>query len=64
VQAADLRDRNDLAQRATLDGPAQRRVLLQAEVRARRVVVLDVLPQESQEVGLVEDDHVVRELAA
>jgi hypothetical protein len=62
VQTADLRSHHDAAGR--LDGASQRSILVEREVRARLLVVRDVVPKDSTKVPFVEDDDVVQTLAA
>jgi hypothetical protein len=64
VQAAYLRERNDLACAGWLDRSRVRRVLAEGEVRARAVVVREVRPEDSAEVGFAKDDDVVEAVAA
>ena len=64
VESADLGQRNDAAVLGQLDGAWLGRILLEREVRPRAVVVAEVAVQTTTEVSLIQDDHVVEELAA
>jgi len=52
------------ALRGWLDGARLGSILLEREMRARAVVVADVAVQTATEVSLIQDDHMVEELAA
>ena len=64
VESADLRQRNDLTMRWRLDSTRFRRVFVESEVRARAVIVADVIAKTTPQVSLVEDDDVVEEFAS
>ena len=64
VESADLGQCNDAPLRGWLDGARLGSILLEREMRARAVVVADVAVQTATEVSLIQDDHVVEELAA
>ena len=64
VESADLGQRNDAAVLGQLDGAWLGRILLEREVRPRAVVVAEVAVKTTTEVSLIQDDHVVEELAA
>ena len=59
VEPADLRQFDDLAHARRLDRPWLGRILAQREMRARLVIVRKVSFQNSMEMALAEDDHVV-----
>ena len=64
VESADLRQRNDLTMRWRLDSTRFRRVFVESQVRARAVIVADVIAETTPQVSLVEDDDVVEEFAS
>jgi hypothetical protein len=64
MESADLGQGNDAPPLAQLDSPRLGSILLEPEVRARAVVVAQVALQATTEVSLIQDDHVVEELAA
>src|SRR2546425_4485737 len=64
VESADLRQRNDLTMRWRLDSTRFRRVFFDSQVRARAVIVADVIAKTMSQVSLVEDDDVVEEFAS
>ena len=64
VESADLRQRNDLTMRWRLDSTRFRRVFVESQVRARAVIVADVIAKTMSQVSLVEDDDVVEEFAS
>jgi hypothetical protein len=64
VECADLWKGNDALLLGQLDGAWLGRIRVEREVRARAVVVAEVAVQTTTEVSLVQDDHVVEELAA
>ena len=59
VQSANHRELNDPAELRRLDLSGVRRILAERKVRARSVVVAKVAAQESPQMVLVEDHHVV-----
>ena len=59
VEPADLGQFDDLAHARRLDRPWLGRILAQREMRARLVIVRKVSFQNSMEMALAEDDHVV-----
>ena len=64
MQSADLRNRDDRAAFRPLDLARERRVVVQSHMRAGLVVILEVRPQDAQQVPLVEHDRVIEALAA
>src|SRR2546425_13261406 len=64
VESADLRQRNDLTMRWRLDSTRFRRVFFDSQVRARAVIVAEVIAKTTTQVSLVEDDDVVEEFAS
>jgi hypothetical protein len=64
MQTAYLRERHDLACAGRLDRSGVRRVLTEREVRACAVVVGEVRLEDRMQVGLAEDDDVVKAVAA
>ena len=63
VQAADFWELNDLARRGGLDEPEVGCVLVEREVRARLMVVSEVVGQDSAQVSFAEHENVVQALA-
>jgi len=59
VKATDLGQRHDLAHAWWLDRPWLGRILAQREMRARLVIVRKISFQNSMEMALAEDDHMV-----
>ena len=65
MQAAENRERDDLAHTWRPHGSRDRRVLAEREVRSHRVVIaLQVLAEDPPEVPLVQHDHVVEAVPA
>ena len=64
VESADLGQGNDAPLLGRLDGARLGSILLEREMRTRAVVVAEVVVQTTTEVSLIQDDHVVEELAA
>ncbi len=64
VQAADLRDGNNFALRRRFDAAWCRRIAIQREMRAGRVVVVEILGQDAMQMGLVEHDEMIQTIAA
>ena len=64
VESADQRQRNDEAVFGWLDGARLGRVFPERQVRTRAVIVVEVAAQPTTKVTLIQDDHVVEELAA
>ena len=64
VQAADLWHRDHPSGRRRRNGPRDRRVLAQREMRACVQVVGEVVPEHPPQPGLVRDDHVVQVLTS
>ncbi len=62
VQTTDLGERNDLAAARRFHQPGIRRILPEGQVRARSVVVAEVAAQDSSQMVLVEDHHMVKAL--
>jgi hypothetical protein len=63
VQAADLRLGNHPTQCRRLDGPRQRRIALQRPVTSANLIIVKIRLQQTHEMPLVPDDHVVEQLA-
>lgn len=63
VQAAYQVDGPDCTDSRRLDIPRLRRILRKREMRARPVIVVEVLGQYAAQVSLAEDDDVVEALA-
>ena len=64
AQSAEHGKCNDLSQLAGLHHPRYWAVLLQAQMRPRVVVVVEVLPEHPPQVASAEHDDVVQALAA
>ncbi len=64
MQPADGRQGDDTSRLDRRHGSRLRRVLLERQVRARAVVVVDVGAEQASHVSLVEHDDVVETLAA
>ena len=64
VESADLGQGDDGSLRRWLDCARLRRVLLESEMRARRVVVAEIIAKTATQVSLVYNNHVIEELAA
>jgi len=64
VESADLRQRNDSALFGWLHGARLGRVFFERQVRTRAVIVMEIAAETTTQVSLVQDDHVVEELAA
>src|SRR5438132_7613526 len=64
VKATDVGQANDAAVLGWLDSARLGGIFLERKVRRRAVVVAEVAAQTTTEVFLVEDDHVVEQLAA
>ena len=60
VQATDLGERSDLGASGRFDGPGFRRVLAESKVRPGNVEVAEIAFQDSSQMVLVEDHHVVQ----
>ena len=65
MEAADLRNADDLGRRRgwALSGPALRRIP-QPRVDSVFVVVLDVFPEKTAKVILIQHDHVIEQFSA
>jgi len=63
VESADLRQGKDASLRGWLNGARLGSILLECEMRAGTVVVAQVAAQTTTKVSLIQDDHVVEELA-
>ncbi len=63
VQAADLRNRDDLAILGRINFSCDGRVAIQGQVSPRFVVVHEIRSKNSSEMSLVEDDDVVQALS-
>ncbi len=64
VESADEGQGDDTAEIGWLDGARLGGILLEREMRPRAVVVAEVALQMTTEMSLVQDNHVVKELAA
>jgi len=64
VQATDLWNGYDRAERGWRDRPGLWRVLGQREMRSRLVVVRKVPGQDARQSGFIHDDHVIETLAS
>jgi hypothetical protein len=64
VQSANLWDSYDAAVFWRLDHSRLRRVLGKRQMRARGVVISQVVFQHAAEVGLIEDDYVIEAFPA
>ena len=64
VESADLGQGNDATVLGWLDSARLGCILLEREMRPRAVVVAEVAVQTTTQMSLVQDDHVVEELAA
>src|SRR5437879_4164976 len=64
VESADTGQRNDAAALWWCDGARIGSIFLKGEVRARAVVVAEIAAETPKEMSLVQDDHMVEELAA
>jgi hypothetical protein len=64
VQAADFWNLHDLARRGALDRPEVGCVLVEREMGARLVIILEVTGQDSTQVSFAEDKDVIEALAA
>ena len=63
VESADLGQGKDASLRGWLSGARLGSILLECEMRAGTVVVAQVAAQMTTKVSLIQDDHVVEELA-
>ena len=63
VQAADPRKRDDFPDLFRLDDARDRRVAVEAHVRAIFVVVAGVPPDQVEQMTLAEHDHVIEQLS-
>jgi hypothetical protein len=57
MQAADFGDLYDPARLRELDGPDVRRVLIEGQVRARTVIVLEVAGQDAAQMPLAKNEN-------
>jgi len=64
VSSADLRDGNDFALGRRFNAPRRGRVAIKGQVRPRVVIVIKVGSQDSLQVDLVQNDHVIKTLPA
>ena len=60
VQTTDLGERNDLAASRWFNGPGIRRVLAESKVRPGNVIVAEIAFQDSSQMVLVEDQHMIQ----
>ena len=60
VQTTDLEERNDPAASGRFNGPGIRRVLAESKVRPGNVVVAEIAFQDSSQMVLVEEHHMVQ----
>ena len=63
MQSANFRERDDGSFCRRLDASCRRRVLLQGQMCARPMIVGEIRGQETSQMPLTEDDHVVQTLA-
>src|ERR1019366_7509510 len=64
VKPADLRNRDHLAAVRRLDGASIRAVFVERQMGARVVIVIDVRDQDPAQMPFVNNDHMVKTLAA
>ena len=64
VQPTDPRNRDDLPHFSRFDRSLFRGVLFQPEVGSVRVVVVDVGPDHSSQLRLIDRDHVVEAISS
>ena len=64
MQAADLRDRDDLPDPARHDRAWVGAILVERKMRACSMVVVDVARQDAAQMARIEDDEVIQTLAA
>ena len=64
METSDLWERDDLAGLGWVYRAALRTILVEREVRSRRVVIVKVGRQHASQVTLVEDDDVIETFAA
>ena len=58
-EVSDRRERNDLAASGRFNGPRIRRIFAERKVRSANVIVAAIAFQDSSQMVLVEDQHVV-----
>jgi hypothetical protein len=64
MQSAYFRERDDASFRRHLNASCRRRVLFQGEMCSRPMIIGEIRDQETPQVPLAEDDHVVQTLGA
>ena len=64
MQAADLRNGDDVAVRWWLNGTILRAILFEGEMGPGSMVIIEVRRQDTPQVSLVEDDNVIETFAA
>ena len=64
MQTTNLRERDNVAGLGWVYRAALRTILVEREMRSRRVVIVKVRRQHTAQVTLVEDDDVIETLAA
>ena len=64
MQAADLRNGDDVAVRRWLYGTILRAILFEGGMRPRSMVIIEVERRDAPQVSLVEDDDVIESFAA
>jgi hypothetical protein len=64
MQATDLGDLHDPARLGELDGSAVRRIFAEREMRARLMVIGEVVGQDAAQMSFAEDQNVIQTLAA
>ena len=64
MEASDLWERDDLTGLGWVYRAALRTILVEREMRSRRVVIVKVRRQHASQVTLVEDDDVIETLSA
>src|SRR2546427_12665980 len=63
MQATDFGNLHDPARVGELDGPGVRRILVEREMSASPVIVLEVAGQDAAEVSFAENENVIQTLA-
>jgi hypothetical protein len=63
MQATDFGNLHDPARPGELDGPDVRCILVEREMRASPVIVVEIAGQDAAQVPLTEDEHMIQTLA-
>jgi hypothetical protein len=63
VQGTDFGDLHDPSRVGELDWPGVRRILVEREVRATLMIILEVAGQDATQVRVAEDENVIQTLA-